>query len=187
MTTIDEAWTWYRNTRQQVRLMQRLAESYWDNLPWDEVLARDRYFRSASQARVAAETAFSLLHLDDLAVVVLFSVFEAIVRSRVLDEVDAEAGSIYHRVLRLAVQEARQRVEEGSFFRVLEPFKDAHPDLVEEVNQVRRYRNWVAHGRRGKPPEAVVPRTAYDRLQRFLSVVMPAPPPAPPSPEGPPP
>jgi len=39
---------------------------------------------------------------------------------------------------------------------------------MEEVNQVRRYRNWVAHGRRDGPPAAVDPRTAYDRLQRFL-------------------
>ena len=40
--------------------------------------------------------------------------------------------------------------------------------LVEEVSQGRRYRNWVAHGRRGEPPDAVDPRTASNRLQRFL-------------------
>jgi hypothetical protein len=42
-------------------------------------------------------------------------------------------------------------------------------NLTEEVNQVRRYRNWVAHGRRMEQPAAVDPATAYDRLKRFLN------------------
>ena len=45
---------------------------------------------------------------------------------------------------------------------------DFDANLIEEVNQVRRYRNWVAHGRRTPQPAAVTPATAYDRLKRFL-------------------
>jgi uncharacterized protein YutE (UPF0331/DUF86 family) len=59
-------------------------------------------------------------------------------------------------------------IEHGSFYRVLEAYKILDPNLIEEVNQVRRYRNWVAHGRRGVPPDNVGPEAAYDRLGRFL-------------------
>jgi hypothetical protein len=63
----------------------------------------------------------------------------------------------------------KDSIEQGSFFRVLEPYKDVDANLVEEVNQVRRYRNWVAHGRRTDQPAAVDPTTAYGRLKRFLA------------------
>ena len=59
-------------------------------------------------------------------------------------------------------------LEHGSIFRVLEPFKGKAADLTEEVNKVRRYRNWVAHGRRTPQSDAVDPLTAYKRLKRFL-------------------
>jgi hypothetical protein len=62
-------------------------------------------------------------------------------------------------------------IEQGSFFKVLEPYKDLDANLIEEVNQVRRYRNWVAHGRRTEQPSAVSPATAYDRLKRFLDLL----------------
>jgi len=46
---------------------------------------------------------------------------------------------------------------------------------IEEVNQVRRYRNWVAHGRRAEPAEYVTPPAAYRRLRAFLAALFPMP------------
>ena len=112
---------------------------------------------------------FTLDELDDLAVLVLISAFESMVRIRVLTEVRNEESAIRHSVLIEAVQEAIQRVEEGSFYWVIKPFKRLDHDLVEEVNKVRQYRNWVAHGRRGSKPPTVEPRIAYARLSRFWS------------------
>jgi hypothetical protein len=39
------------------------------------------------------------------------------------------------------------------------------------VDQVRQYRNWVAHGRRERDLDMnhVTPRMAYDRLRNFLA------------------
>ncbi len=48
------------------------------------------------------------------------------------------------------VEDAVGQIEHGSFHWVLEVFKPYGAGLVEEVNQVRKYRNWVAHGRRPK-------------------------------------
>jgi hypothetical protein len=120
---------------------------------------------------VIREADLGIEHFDDIAVLVLFSVFEAEVRLRVLSEVRAESESLRHPALVYAAGEAEQAIEDGSFWKVLEPYKN--PDLVglvEEVNQVRRYRNWVAHGRRAAQPAAVTPKVAFDRLTRFLEV-----------------
>jgi hypothetical protein len=41
--------------------------------------------------------------------------------------------------------------------------------LVEEVSRVRRYRNWVAHGRRPEKKKfTLVPKDTLDILQAFL-------------------
>jgi hypothetical protein len=109
--------------------------------------------------------------LADLAVLVLFSVFEAQVRQHVFKQVEEEAGGLRHLSLQHAAQETLQRIGEGSFFRVLEPFKGIDPDLVEQVNQVRRYRNWVAHGRQGERGAAITPDSAFERLGLFLDAI----------------
>jgi hypothetical protein len=69
------------------------------------------------------------------------------------------------------VEAAVQEIEHGSFYRVLEVFKDGGAELVEEVPPPRRYRNWVAHGRRTAKPPAVDPETAFRRLKTFLDVL----------------
>lgn len=98
----------------------------------------------------------------------LFSVFEAIVRERALADVAAELPTVRHAALQHAVRTLNEALEHGSFYKVTEAYKSLDADLIEQVNQVRRYRNWVAHGRRGKPENAVDPNAAYARLQRFL-------------------
>jgi hypothetical protein len=168
MTSLEDAWRWYESTRVALRRMQRLGRLYWAELPWEGRLERDDDFRDRDPSRVERGAALGLAYLDDLAVVVMFSVFESLVRHRILAEVERESRGLQHRALRLAAAEALDMIREGSFFRVLQPFKDRYADLVEEVNQVRRYRNWVAHGRRGDEPERVTPQLALDRLQRFL-------------------
>jgi hypothetical protein len=85
-----------------------------------------------------------------------------------LEEVEAELPPLHHVAIKRAIAEMKEGIEHGSFFEVLEPYKDFDADLIEQVNQVRRYRNWVAHGRRTEQPAAVNPTTAYDRLKRFL-------------------
>jgi hypothetical protein len=62
-------------------------------------------------------------------------------------------------------------MKERSFSRILEIFKGMDASLVEEANQVRRYRNWVAHGRQSDPRAKVIPKVAYDRLSRFLKAI----------------
>lgn len=168
--TLEDAWRWYQDTRTLLKFQQRLGR-YWDELPWDGPLGKDSTFNDLKGDDLRAKGDNSLLLLDDLAILVFFSVFESIVRQHVLNEVSLEEAAISHRTIKHAVAEAKERIEFGSFFHVLEPFKDQHHDLVAQVDQIRNYRNWVAHGQRGSPTNNVEPQAAYDRLREFLAVL----------------
>jgi hypothetical protein len=148
--------------------MGRLGEKHWNNLPWDGDLGRDNHLIDLTSSEILNDAQKVLDDLDDLRVLLLFSVFEATIRERVLAEVEAELPLLRHVAVKRAVEEMKDGIEHGSFFKVLEPYKDFDADLIEHVNQVRRYRNWVAHGRRMEQPAAVDPTMAYDRLKRFL-------------------
>jgi hypothetical protein len=168
IASLDDAWGWYEAARRLARTMGRLGEKHWDDLPWDGDLGRDDRLNEVTSADLLGDSQTILDDLDDLCVLLLFSVFEAAVRERVRAQVDAELPPLHHAFIKRALDQMREGFEQGSIFEVLETFKGTDDALREQVNQVRRYRNWVAHGRRTTQPDAVTPRTAYDRLKRFL-------------------
>jgi hypothetical protein len=171
IATLDDAWNWYKSARRLARTMERMGENHWDNLPWDGDLGQDNHLKELASSEVLNDSQTVLDDLDDLCVLLLFSVFEATIREQVLAEVMAELPPLRHVAIKRAIDEMKESIEHGSFFKVLEPYKDFDANLIEEVNQVRRYRNWVAHGRRTEQPAVVNPTTAYDRLNRFLEQV----------------
>lgn len=173
MSALAEAWEWYRGAHQQLKLFQRLVRRYWTQLPWAGVLDRDDEFKTVDPARVITDADEGLGYLDDLAVVVLFSAFEDVVRTAALGVFDQHAVAVTHPVVQAVFGDSRDQIEQGSFFRVLQAYKPSiDVDLIEQVNQVRKYRNWVAHGRRGgETPANVTPLAAYDRLRAFLAAL----------------
>lgn len=128
-------------------------------------------------ADIISDTKISLEPIDDLAIVVLFSVFESQVRGYLVERIKPEAASLTDPILKDAANDAIQGVQEGSFSRrVLSPLKEqgrVSADLITQVDQVRNYRNWVAHGRRERVSDIsnVTPRIAFDRLAEFLAVL----------------
>ena len=171
MRSMDEAWRWFKQTKSQLRRFGRLGRRYWDDLDWEGPLGRDDELKNLDGEDIDATSRACLEHIDDLAVMVLFSVFEGIVRERVLSGIRLEQARITHPSIRQIVKSAEGAIETGSFSRVIGVFKGQDANLVEEVNQVRDYRNWVAQGRRSEQPANVEPQTAYDRLKRFLALV----------------
>src|SRR3954463_7237050 len=69
MNTLEDAWKWYQEAKLQVGLVRRLASEYWD----------DR-FRDLERNQLEESARATLDQMDDLAVLVLFSVFESEVR-----------------------------------------------------------------------------------------------------------
>lgn len=168
IASLADAWRWYETARQLAQTMERLGKKHWNNLPWDGDLGRDSHLNDQTSAKILDGSQTVLDDLDDLCVLLLFSVFEAAIRERVLAEVEAELPPLHHVAIKRALDEMKEGIEHGSFFKVLESYKEIDANLVEQVNQVRRYRNWVAHGRRADQPAAVNPTTASERLKRFL-------------------
>lgn len=178
MKTLADAWRWYQATRLNLSQMQRIGRRHWN----DPSLAaasiwQDEEFKALEATQIIADTRISLEPIDDLAVVVLFSVFESQVRDFLAERMKPEAEALVDPILKEAASDARQGVEEGSFYRrVLQPLKEqgrVSADLVTQIDQVRDYRNWVAHGRRGRSDQTnnVTPQIAFSRLTEFLDVL----------------
>jgi hypothetical protein len=175
IASLADAWRWYVSTKELTLAMQALGKRHWVSLPWGGDLGKDNRLRHIEAPEILGWAEVILDDLDDLCVLLLFSVFEATVRERALSDVNAALPPLRHPALRHAVKELKEALEHGSFYKVTEAYKSLDPNLVEQVNQVRQYRNWVAHGRRGEPQNKVDPRAAYDRLQRFLDLLNNAP------------
>lgn len=172
MMTLDDAWSWYVETRRHLRLFSRIGERHWNDLPWDGPLGRDDRLKPLEAQDIIEGVEFCLEPLDDLTILVLFSAFESAVRDRVLAmidrEIEGERNDQGRPLLVGILDEARRESRRGRIFRLLRFFRAQDAGLVEQINQIRRYRNWVAHGRRTARPTAVDPSLAYQRLRRFL-------------------
>lgn len=174
ISSLDDAWRWYQSVKTLTQDMERLGRRFWNVEGWAQGLSQDNRFRYVESAEIADRARTILNDLEDLGVLVLFSVFEAIVRDRAQIDVERSLPPLLHPAVDHAIRELTRDIQTGSFGKVVDAFKGMDPDLIEEVNQVRRYRNWVAHGRRGEQPDYVDPLRAQDRLNRFLEQMIEA-------------
>src|SRR5260221_75621 len=108
MRTLEDAWVWYNNVKESLKRMKRMTSQYlepmrfirfrlfnnvkeslkrmkrmgsryWEVIPWDQAPWRsDNHFVSLEKEVIIGSAQNGLENLDDLAVVVLFSVFEAL-------------------------------------------------------------------------------------------------------------
>lgn len=181
MTTLEEAWQWYLSVAEGMKRLTHLAK-YWGEFPWGQQhewvsrVERDNVLRHVEVSALTRDARTVTDEHDDLAVLVLFSVFEASVRDHLKAQLAPEIGRLQHPSLRKAGKDVIESVEHGSFGLLLQAFKldEKEKNLVEQVNQIRAHRNWVAHGRRPdmKPEASVAPRDAYERLNEFLTLIV---------------
>lgn len=176
MNTLADAWDWYTSTRRSLEQIQRIGNRYWDEILWEKAaIGRDDAFRTLEASEIEKATTISLAPIDDLAVVVLFSVFESLVRDHIVGLIKPQAETLSDPILKQAAEDAIRGVEEGSFYRrVLDPLKQQGriaADLITQVDQVQDYRNWVAHGRRETPTNNITPKLAFERLKDFLAAL----------------
>lgn len=165
--SLDNAWDWYHAVRTLAYDMKRLAR-LWNDPALEEVLGRDNRFRDRTAGNLLDLAEQALADLDDIAVLVLFSVFEATVRALAQADIDRETALISHPAVLRALDDLKEAIANGSFGKVTEAYKKMDVDLTTEVNQVRKFRNWVAHGRRDQPENYVDPVSAIGRLRRYL-------------------
>lgn len=173
---LDEAWNWYDAARESARALRLLGGKFWDDLSADHPVSRNSRLKELTGRQVAGWADTMLAELDDLGVLLPFSAFEGILRDRTAADVRAELAATYsrHPAVTQALEELLEAVQRGSAAKVIAAYKPLNHTLAEEVNQVRRYRNWVAHGRRGRAETRLTPEDAYDRLRRFLAAIDPS-------------
>src|SRR5260370_39211215 len=112
--------------------MRQMGKKYWTTLPWDGDLGRDNRLRYLEAPQIVERSNLVLGDLDDLCILLLFSVFESLVRERVMADVARELPALHHAALKDAVEAMNEALEHGSFFKVLNPFKpELGADLVE--------------------------------------------------------
>src|SRR5262245_29281758 len=113
MKTLADAWNWYRATKQSLRRVRRLGSNHWDDPSLENASIRqDDEFRMLEASEMEEQAAVSLKPIDDLAVVVLFSVFESRVRDYLIEQIQPEADALTDPILKEAADDAMQGVKE---------------------------------------------------------------------------
>jgi len=145
--SLDDAWKWYTAVKTIAYDMRHLA-GIWDEPALETVLSLDNRLRhrTAADLKDAVNTILGTddEDLNDLAVLVLFSVFEATVRARAKADVDRETALMRHPAVLSAIKNLKDSIENGSFAKITEAYKKMDSDLTTQVNQVRKFRNWVS-------------------------------------------
>src|SRR5688572_8064310 len=109
MRTLADAWNWYEATAKNLVRMQRLGTKHWDDPSLkDASIWQDDHFRMLEAPAIMAETSAGLAPIADLAVVVLFSVFESRVRDYLIELIAPQAEGITDPILKEAADDAIQ-------------------------------------------------------------------------------
>lgn len=163
MNPLEEVLEWYEVVCETQRAVAHALDNHPDSFPensifalqstkdWKELLLRTR------------------AEIDDLTVLSLVSILEQTVIGRLQAVVDHTMKQITDSFAQRVLSYRLYPPERWRFTDILDLFKaEIDPHLVGEVKEIYRYRNWVAHGRKGVKPVAVDPSTAYQRLSGFL-------------------
>ena len=179
MRTLRDAKDWYDSALRNLVRMRRLGSHHWNDKRLEEttIFTDDRFKRLESPV-IVSETSKAIEPLNDLGVLVLFSVFEANVRDHLESVIKPLTSRLSHPILVDAGAKALEGIRQGSFANnVLSPLQEQQritPQLSDRVKQVRDYRNWIAHGRREPRPAHIINLTVaetFDRLKEFLDTL----------------
>lgn len=114
-----------------------------------------------------AELDKARLELDDLFVLAMTASFEVSIKDYIKTQVAVAPGP-YQAALQDWLDD---QVESAKLYRLGGIFKPPiTASLLKTVDEIRAYRNWVAHGRSATktPPTMVTPPLAYSTLTTFL-------------------
>lgn len=115
-------------------------------------------------------------YLNDQAVLSLYAAFESEIRGHLIAQsvhLTKHARSRDIHFAQALAEEYSSWCDEGirmdrvaAFFK-----KSAGQTLLDQIGQVRKYRHWLAHGKRRQRPSNTTPVFAYEALNEFLSKV----------------
>ena len=116
--------------------MDRIARRYWDDPRLEGLLGLDNKFRTLSKGDIQDKARLILEDLDDLAVLLPFSVFEAEVRGQTLEGVERELTTPpRHPALKDTIDEMKDTIRNGSFGMLTQMYRNLDPDLKTQVDR----------------------------------------------------
>ena len=106
--------------------MQRLGTHHWDDVSLQSAsIWTDEKFKQVEATEIEQETKVAIQPLNDLGVLVLFSVFEAVVRDHFEGEIKPLTAKLDHPILKDAAENVLEGIRQGSFAnKVLTPLQD---------------------------------------------------------------
>ena len=170
---LDPVWEAYEAAKNALKVVRRCVTI--PSIDADRPL-RNTLFHHPQRDECVRRLEKARTELDDLAVLSLAATFERNVRDRVID---AGARLSEARPIDVGAALARLFESESEFWRVediVKVFESVVGDAgVSDAMMIRRYRDWVAHGRNPKKPPGsrVTPKLAFDRLSDFLTKLQP--------------
>lgn len=163
-------WSWFQFARDSIELAVQQVRAEPDRIPPGLVFSRH-----ASPQEALAHLAKAKAELDDLMVLVLFAVFEQTLRAHMALTCAETCRGVPSETQASLVSGAFKRLEKCSLEQLLALYKAVvKAGLVKPAQDVKAYRNWVAHGKKEPRPSGVVeiaPATARDSLAGFLSAL----------------
>jgi hypothetical protein len=106
--------------------------------------------------------------LDDLIVLGMVASFEAHLKKYITSRLRIDSGAYQSEIDTWLTD----RIENAPLYRIDGIFKPpVTQSMIDDVDDVRKYRNWVAHGRLAsrKPARTVNPDLAYNILTHFMA------------------
>ena len=163
MNPLNQALDWYNILKSNHKIVVNLLEKDPSSLPPDSPYLTEPLSSVKEQLKRALE------EMEDLTVVSLFFLFEKIILSHLEETANYLKAQNMEPFLNQVVKYGLKTPDRWKIEEILDLYKvNIDPNLVGQVKQIFKYRNWIAHGRRGAKPLSIDHRLTYFRLTLFL-------------------
>ncbi len=171
---LDLIWGSYRRTCEALLVLRRVVS---EPTLANHSLVALKGTNFANLATAAADTLIAEMQdqLDDQVVLALYAAFESELRDHLVAQskhLTANATKPDAAFAKALGELYEEWCDDGvKMDKVASLFSNAlaGTNLVAQAGQVRRYRNWVGHGKRGAKPPQTTPAFAYQVLAAFLA------------------
>ncbi|MCY6355267.1 hypothetical protein [Clostridium sp. ZS2-4] len=163
MNELDRIINWYEIAMDSQHVVLEILNSSPQNIPANTVIG-SKEPREIKENLLVAEN-----ELNDLTILSLVASFEQLVLDFTVKIVEENVGNTENTLFYQMSKYAFKNADRWHFGDILDLFKSViNPQIIGDVKQVYRYRNWVAHGKKDRKPLALEPYIAHERLSQFL-------------------
>lgn len=164
MNELDRIISWYEISMDSQHVVLEILNSSPQSIPKNTVIG------SKEQKEVKENLLVAENELNDLTILSLVAAFEQLVlevTNKIIEcNVNNTKNTLFYQMSKYAFKNA----ERWHFGDILNLFKSViDSQIIGDVKQVYKYRNWVAHGKKNRKPLALEPYIAHERLSQFLN------------------